>query len=292
MSDSSSTLSGVFGAPPPELAEIPPQATQLSPLAPGSHALEDIAPGSLNSMAMAAPPGTLERRYALALSLRALRAGAPFTAMAPKESGGGRIFNELEMFGCRVESSSYRHHRICQTTCPATRDAEAEIDAAIAAGGPCLVDEMGLWSQPGIFSWNRIDAGTALLLSVLPSFTGHGADLGCGIGMIAQAALASTHVTQMDLVDVDRRAINAARRNVTDARATFHWADIRKPTDLKDLDFVVMNPPFHDGGVEDRALGQAFVHKSHQMLRGSGTAWLVANRHLPYESALSTASLR
>ena len=162
----------------------------------------------------------------------------------------------------------------------------AEAEASIAAGAQQFVDALGLWSQPGLFSWDRIDPGTALLLSALPVFVGHGADLGCGIGVIARAVLASPGVTRMELVDLDRRAIAAAQRNITDGRATFHWADIRKVSALKDLDFVVMNPPFHDGGREDKALGQAFVQQAHDVLRPGGTAWLVANRHLPYEAVL------
>ena len=38
--------------------------------------------------------GTLERRYALALILRALKPGAPLTALAPKEKGGSRLGKE------------------------------------------------------------------------------------------------------------------------------------------------------------------------------------------------------
>jgi 16S rRNA (guanine1207-N2)-methyltransferase len=284
----SESLFAVFGAPHPDLAAIPAGAVQVSPHVPESRALEDLAQASLAGMVMTAPPGTVERRYALALSLRALRPGAPFTVMAPKEKGGSRIAKELESFGCDVEATSRRHQRICQTARPAALGAEA-VDAAIAAGAPCLVEDLGLWSQPGIFSWNRIDPGTALLTSALPSFEGRGADLGCGIGVIARAVLASPRVTQIALVDTDRRAIAAARRNVADDRASFHWADVRRFANLTDLDFIVMNPPFHDGGLEDRALGQAFVQKSHRLLRAGGTAWLVANLHLPYESVLSAA---
>jgi 16S rRNA (guanine1207-N2)-methyltransferase len=196
---------GVFGAPHPDLAAIPAGAVQVSPLVPGSIALEDVARASLAGMVMAAPPGTLERRYALALSLRALRPSAPFTVMAPKEKGGSRLAKELESFGCGIEATSRRHQRICQTLCPIMLDAE-RIDAAIATGGPCFVEDLGLWSQPGIFSWNRVDPGTALLLSALPSFAGRGADLGCGVGVIARTVLASPRVTEMALVDSDRRA--------------------------------------------------------------------------------------
>ena len=80
--------------------------------------------------------------------------------------------------------------------------------------------------------------------------------------------------------------MEAARRNLDDPRADFHWADARSAPELSGLDFVVMNPPFHDGGLEDKALGQAFIRRSHQILRKGGVLWLVANRHLPYEGVL------
>ena len=57
--------------------------------------------------------------------------------------------------------------------------------------------------------------------------------------------------------------------------------------ELKDLDFIVSNPPFHEGGGEDKALGQAFIRAAAAALRKSGTLWLVANRHLPYEAILA-----
>jgi 16S rRNA (guanine1207-N2)-methyltransferase len=50
-----------------------------------------------------------------------------------------------------------------------------------------------------------------------------------------------------------------------------------------------MNPPFHDGGAEDKALGVAFIQAAAGMLHKGGTAWIVANRHLPYEHALAAA---
>ncbi|MGE3335375.1 MAG: class I SAM-dependent methyltransferase [Rhodospirillaceae bacterium] len=262
---------------------------QFSPHAPGAFALEEAPPASMTGAAIAAPPGTLERRYTLALALRALQPGAPLTAIAPKTKGGNRIAKELESFGCDVKATSGRHQRVCQSFRPATFNAEAQaaLDAAIADGAPRLIEELGLWSQPGVFSWDRVDAGTALLLSALPAFAGRGADLGCGIGILARAVLASGDVTRLELLDIDRRAVAAARRNVDDARAQFHWADVRKLTDLKDLDFVVMNPPFHDGGLEDRALGETFVKQAYRMLRAGGRAWLVANVHLPYEAVMS-----
>jgi 16S rRNA (guanine1207-N2)-methyltransferase len=273
-----------YGAPPAALAEIPEGARQVSPLVPGATALESLTPQSLAAAVIAAPPGTIERRYVLALALRALKPGAPLTALAPKEKGGARLRKELEAFGCRVEEQGRQHQRICHVLRP---EAPQALDAAIAQGGPQRSGASGLWTQPGVFSWDRGDPGTEALIAVLPQLSGEGADLGCGIGALAREVLRRAKVTRLHLVDIDRRAIEAARRNCDDARASFHWADVRRGPDLAGLDFVVMNPPFHDTGVEDRALGQAFIRRAWAMLRPGGALWLVANRHLPYEAVLA-----
>ena len=273
----------VYGAPSPELAPWPEGAVQVSPLAPGSAELERLAPDSLAAVVMAAPPGTVERRYAIALALRALKPGGSFTVLARTDKGGARLGKELTAFGCVFEETGRRHQRICVGS---RGEAPAGLDAAIEAGGPVQLPGLSLWSQPGVFSWDRIDPGTAFLLSVLPPLSGRGADLGCGVGVIALHVLKSPAVTGLNLVDLDRRAVQAAERNVQDPRARLHWADVREAPALEGLDFVVCNPPFHDGGAEDRALGQAFIRRARAMLRTGGVLWMVANRHLPYEAVL------
>jgi 16S rRNA (guanine1207-N2)-methyltransferase len=90
-------------------------------------------------------------------------------------------------------------------------------------------------------------------------------------------------------VEIDRRAVEAARRNLDDPRIEVIWADVRRLEGLDGLDFVVMNPPFHDGGIEDRALGVAFIAAAAKALRNGGVCWLTANRHLPYEAPLEEA---
>ncbi len=277
-------VSCVYGAPLVELAAAPRGAPQVSPLIPGATALEDIAAESLDAMVVAAPPGALERRYVLALALGALKPGAPLTALAPKDKGGARLGAELLAFGCEVEESGRRHHRICRTVRP---NHPTGLDAAREAGAPRFVEGLG-WTQPGVFSWNRLDAGTRLLIDTLPALDGRGADLGCGTGLLSQAVLARPDVSGLVLLDLDRRAMEAARRNLDDGRTTFQWADARSAAGLAGLDFVVTNPPFHDAGQEDRRLGHAFITAAHGALRKGGVLWLVANRHLPYEAALSS----
>ncbi|MBV1866734.1 MAG: methyltransferase, partial [Marinosulfonomonas sp.] len=69
----------------------------------------------------------------------------------------------------------------------------------------------------------------------------------------------------------------------------FHWADATDFLFREGFDQIVMNPPFHTGRAADPDLGRAFITSAARLLAPRGTLWLVANRHLPYESALSTS---
>jgi 16S rRNA (guanine1207-N2)-methyltransferase len=237
-----------------------------------------------------APPGAVERDAVLAHALRALKPGGRLTAFAPKDKGGQRLRKTLEGFGCEVTEEAKRHHRICRCLRP---EAPSGLAAAITAGAPQIPPRLGLWSQPGVFSWDRPDPGSAMLLGLLPPLAGRGMDLGCGFGVLARRVLESPAVTAITLIDIDRRAIEAARRNIDDPRAVFLWADVRQ-TGLApgDLDFVVINPPFHDGGAEDRSLGLAFIAAAARSLRKGGVMWAVANRGLPYEATLAAQFTR
>ena len=277
-------MQAVYGELPLDLASPPPGAVQLSPLMPGSAAIETLADGTLHGLVMHAPRGTLERRYALAHGLRALRVGAPLTVLAQKKQGGTRLHDELDAFGCVVEETSKQHFRICTARRP---ESPVGLGEAIGAGRPQLAPGLDLWSQPGVFSWDRIDPASALLIKHLPALSGRGADLGCGIGVLARAVMAEPDVRHVTLIDIDRRAIAAACRNVEDTRAAFVWADIRKAGVVpSNLDFVVMNPPFHDGGLEDQGLGRLFLQRAAVALRPGGLCLVTANRHLPYEAAM------
>lgn len=282
-------IHGVYGTPPAELATVPAGAGQFSPLIPGSQVLEKEQ-GTLASLVMLAPPGTVERRYALAAALRALQPGGELIALAPKDKGGARLAGELAAFGVDANEVSKRHHRICTVTRP---EKLSGINEALEEGAPRILPDLGLWSQPGVFAFDRMDPGTRLLIDTLPVPAGRGADLGCGIGFLSRAVLMAPGVTELTLIDIDRRAVACAEHNVVDPRARFLWADIRKGGAVPaGLDFIVTNPPFHDGGAEDRALGRAFIEEAAAGLRKGGSLWLVANRHLPYEETLRRSFAR
>ena len=274
----------LYGEIPTDLVPVPSGSEQVSPLVPGSAALEDIPPASCDGLFMRAPPNTLERRREIALALRALRPGAPLAILAAKDKGGARLAKELSAFGIDVSDQPRHHHRICSGARPERLN---DIDDALAEGAMRLHPELGFASQPGLFSWDRVDAGTAALVAVLPRLAGRVGDFGCGCGLLSKAVLESDAVTSVTGFDLDRRALAAARENIKDPRFTTVWVDLAaRGAGVTDFDAIVMNPPFHHAGVEDQSLGQALIARAADALRPGGVLWLTANRHLPYEAVL------
>lgn len=165
--------------------------------------------------------------------------------------------------------------------------------------GPDLADWLarprqveGFQTLPGIFSADGPDKGSVLLASALPAkLAGKVADLGAGWGFLAAEILKRPGVKRLDLIEAEADALDCARINITDPRARFHWADatLWRPDSL--LDAVVTNPPFHLGRDADPGLGAAFIRAARRMLAPDGSLWLVANRHLPYDAALSESFL-
>lgn len=147
----------------------------------------------------------------------------------------------------------------------------------------------GSWqSQPGVFSWDHVDDGSALLAAHLPhDLFGHVADFGCGWGFLTRHVLATCpSVTRIDAIDAEHRAVEAVRANVADSRASFHWLDLINEAAPASYDAIVCNPPFHAGRAAEPALGQGFIAAAAKALKPRGRFYMVANRGLPYEPLL------
>ncbi|MFN7004138.1 MAG: class I SAM-dependent methyltransferase [Roseinatronobacter sp.] len=148
----------------------------------------------------------------------------------------------------------------------------------------------GFVTAEGVFSADGIDPASQLLAESLPEKLGaHVVDLGAGWGYLAARILARESVKALDLVEADHTALDCARTNITDTRARFHWADATRWRPEGAANTVVMNPPFHTGRAAEPDLGRAFIASAAAMLAPQGQLWMVANRHLPYEGALSEA---
>lgn len=147
----------------------------------------------------------------------------------------------------------------------------------------------GYFSAPGMFSPDKADPGSALLAVHFDDrLAGEVADLGAGWGWLADQALKqSSAISRLDLYEAEKTALKAARANITDARAEFHWADVASLDITARYDAVISNPPFHQGRAAEPDLGAAFIAKAAAILKPKGQLWLVANRQLPYESVLA-----
>jgi 16S rRNA (guanine1207-N2)-methyltransferase len=151
------------------------------------------------------------------------------------------------------------------------------------------------WSKPGLFSWNHIDKGSQLLVDHLPeSLVGYGADLGGGWGYLTAKALEKCpDIKSMTVYEADKVAVEAARRNIGNvkvmARAQCRWHDVTQGVEQRRYDFILMNPPFHEGRAAEPMLGMKFIAAAALGLKPDGELWMVANRTLPYEEVLEDA---
>ena len=155
------------------------------------------------------------------------------------------------------------------------------------------IENRRFMSRPGVFAWDRIDAASALLATHLPNdLAGYAADLGAGFGYLSIELLSRCRqIRQLDVYEAEARALDLARMNLVTAASGreigFHWHDVT--TGLpRSYDVIITNPPFHTGSREDRPdIGRRFIQVAAAALHRGGRLWLVANRHLPYETVLN-----
>ncbi len=152
------------------------------------------------------------------------------------------------------------------------------------------VGEHGYMTVPGGFSVDGPDRGSEILVALLPKLSGRVADWGAGWGYLAGEVLdEQENIETLDLIEADHAMLEAAKVNVDDPRASFHWADVLRYTAPKPYDVIICNPPFHVGRRADPALGRAFIQSAARHLTSRGRFFMVANRHLPYEDTLKTS---
>jgi 16S rRNA (guanine1207-N2)-methyltransferase len=138
-----------------------------------------------------------------------------------------------------------------------------------------------LCSFPGLFAHGRLDDGSRLLIESLPRKL-PGArvlDFGCGAGVVALAVRQRFPEAELDLVDSDALAVEAARRNLPDARVHLGDAWSALPENTR-FDLIVSNPPFHRGKGEDFELIDGLIDGAARRLRRRGALLVVAQRRL------------
>jgi 16S rRNA (guanine1207-N2)-methyltransferase len=185
-----------------------------------------------------------------------------------------------------IEGHLSKHHGVAFWS---RRTAQAGAAAAqLRAVNPPVLVESRFKTAPGMFSYDRVDAGSRLLVEHLPEgISGAVADFGAGWGFLS-ATLAQRFpaITSVDLYEADFESLEAAKANLGDVRASFFWHDLlSEPADAR-YNWIVMNPPFHQGRAADPGIGEKLIRAAAAALVKGGRLSLVANRQLPYEVVL------
>ncbi len=139
-------------------------------------------------------------------------------------------------------------------------------------------------TDSGVFSPDRLDAGTRLLLAEAPPLTvgeRRVLDLGCGWGPIACVAALRSPAAEVLAVDVNERALRLTARNA-DANGAGNVAVARPdgvdPT--RRFDRILCNPPIRIGKPALHDLLATWLDR----LAPEGRAHLVVHRHLGSDS--------
>lgn len=146
--------------------------------------------------------------------------------------------------------------------------------------------QLSLATDRGVFGYNRIDAGTKLLLlrSPMPATTGQLLDLGCGTGAIALTMARRAPAATVWAIDVNDRArelcrANADRNGITNVTVC---APDEVPDDIR-FRTIWSNPAIRIGKPALHAMLQRWLSRLAPGPEG-GEAVLVVHKHLGSDS--------
>lgn len=172
------------------------------------------------------------------------------------------------------------------------RPADDTAIPALKEGNGDAIVEGGYLTKPGMFSHDKIDTASRMLVESLPlDVKGAVADFCSGWGYLAkEAATRWSRINTLDLYEADYEAVEASRQNLENIKTpapNFHWFDLISEKPAKKYDVILMNPPFHQGRAAEPDIGQAMIGAASAALKPGGRLFMVANRRLPYERVLA-----
>lgn len=104
-------------------------------------------------------------------------------------------------------------------------------------------------TDAGVFSKNKVDFGSDLLIKSVAPFKGKALDIGCGYGVLGISLAISNPDSFVTMVDINKRAVNLAVKNINlnnikNASAFFSdgFSNVKEKFDV-----IVTNPPIRAG---------------------------------------------
>lgn len=232
-----------------------------------------------------------ENEHYIAEAMNRVKADGWIVLAGGKEDGIQSLRKRLEGLGVPVESMP-KYHGLAVWF----RNNSADLGhIAVQFTKQAVVVDQRFTAAPGMFSHGKVDPGSELLASRLPTdFDGNAADFGAGWGYLSVLlAEKAPRTARIDLFEASYEALEFAKANLAKncpkLTARFFWQDLISEPPKEKYDLIVMNPPFHEGQAAEPSLGQAMIQTAATALRSGGKLLLVANRGLPYEQILTGA---
>ena len=150
--------------------------------------------------------------------------------------------------------------------------------------------QLTIASLPGVFSQQKLDVGTALLLSNLPNkMAGKVLDFGCGAGVISCFIGKKFGETNLSLLDVSALALTSAQESLALNGLSGNVFPSNSLSDVNEhYQYVVSNPPFHQGVKTHYQASEDFLAGINKKLNKQGNITIVANSFLRYQPIMET----
>jgi 16S rRNA (guanine1207-N2)-methyltransferase len=154
-------------------------------------------------------------------------------------------------------------------------------------------------NHANVFSREKLDIGTRLLLQHMPNASGAKdiIDLGCGNGIVGMLAAQQHPGANLSFIDESYMAIASAESNVEQlpsppGEAHFIIGNGLQDCGAKQADLILCNPPFHAGHAIGDASAMTMFGEAARVLKVDGAMWVVGNRHLDYHIKLKRSFKR
>ncbi|NNP72830.1 16S rRNA methyltransferase [Acinetobacter defluvii] len=213
--------------------------------------------------------------------------GSTIFLVGEKKGGVERAAKQLQPFGNAIKLDSARHCQMWQLTTDKTIKTKALAEWVQNYSVATPAGELSICALPGVFSQNRLDVGTAVLLPYLSQVTsGKIADFGCGAGVISAYLSKINPKNRVFALDVDAFALASTQMTFEKNNLPLEQLEIKAVTGIEDaplfLHAIVSNPPFHQGIQTDYNASENLCRSARRHLKSGGELWIVANRFLNY----------
>ena len=252
------------------------------------------APGVYDLALIGVPKGRDFARALLFTALHALQPRAMLYAAGPNDGGAKTAQTDLGLLAPAVTRANKARHRLFSALRPVELAAPPAWDAPWQARSRVfsIGDETyTVYTQPGVFSWDHLDDGTARLIATLPALNLPNGqrilDACCGYGILGMVAARTLQPAHLTWADSDLLAVACARLALPGAPILA--ADLTHDTlpDHAPFDVILCNPPFHREHATETHFMRQFAPLARTMLGPDGRLALVANSFLPYRDLLA-----